>query len=155
MANLRIRPARADEAPALTELCLRSKAHWGYDDDFMRASRPALTIAPEMIAEGRVLVAETSNGVVGVATAALIDASGVYDLGHMFVSPDAIRTGAGRALFEAILALVRDKGGKRLVIVADPNAEEFYRRLGAKRIGDAPSDSIPGRFLPLLEYKIG
>jgi predicted N-acetyltransferase YhbS len=155
MANLRIRPARADEASALTELCMRSKAHWGYDDDFLRASRPALTITPEMIADRRVLVAENSDGVVGVTTTAPIDASGAYDLGHMFVAPDAIRAGAGRALFDAIIALVRDKGGKRLVIVADPNAEEFYRRLGAKRIGDAPSDSIPGRFLPLLEYKIG
>jgi GNAT superfamily N-acetyltransferase len=155
MANLHIRPACTEEALALTDLCLRSKAHWGYDDEFMRASCPALTITAEMIAEGRVLVAETSDGIVGVASTALIGASGVYDLGHMFVSPDAIRTGAGRALFDAVVAHVRERGGKRLVIVADPNAEEFYRRLGAKRIGDAPSESIPGRFLPLLEYKIG
>jgi GNAT superfamily N-acetyltransferase len=155
MANLRIRPARADEASALSELCMSSKAHWGYDTAFMEASRASLTITPEMIAEGRVLVAENGRGVIGVTTTALIDASGAYDLGHMFVSPDAIRTGAGRALFDAILALVRERGGNRLVIVADPNAEDFYRCLGAKRIGDAPSESIPGRFLPLLEYKIG
>ena len=155
MANLRIRAARPDEAPALTELCVRSKALWGYDDDFMRASQDALTITPAMISDGQVLVAENSDRVVGVATATQIDASGAYDLGHMFVAPDAIGTGAGRALFDAMVALVRGKGGKRLVIVADPNAEEFYRRLGAKRIGDAPSESIPGRYLPLLEYRIG
>ena len=37
-----VRPARAGEAASLTALCLRSKAHWGYDAEFMRLS--ALTL---------------------------------------------------------------------------------------------------------------
>jgi len=64
-------------------------------------------------------------------------------------------TGAGRKLFEAIVALITAEGAQKLVILADPHAEEFYLRVGAKRVGDAPSDSIPGRRLPLLEFEIG
>jgi len=52
-----IRPARAGEAEALTALCVRSKAHWGYDAAFMRLCVPALTMSEHGIAEGRVLVA--------------------------------------------------------------------------------------------------
>ena len=43
---LHLRPARPDEADLLTELCLRSKAVWGYDDAFMRACRAELTLSP-------------------------------------------------------------------------------------------------------------
>lgn len=35
VGTLVIRRARADEAGTLSELAFRSKAHWGYDDDFM------------------------------------------------------------------------------------------------------------------------
>ena len=41
---LALRPARPEEAPALTELCLRSKAVWGYDAAFMQACRRELTM---------------------------------------------------------------------------------------------------------------
>jgi hypothetical protein len=36
---MRIRPARPDEATDLSALAMRSKAYWGYDDDFLRACR--------------------------------------------------------------------------------------------------------------------
>ena len=40
------------------------------------------------------------------------------------------------------------RGAGRLTILADPNAAE---RAGAVRIGEAPSDALPGRLLPLYE----
>jgi hypothetical protein len=42
----------------------------------------------------------------------------------------------------------------RLSVLADPNAAGFYRRIGARDIGEAPSDAIAGRMLPLLEFVI-
>jgi hypothetical protein len=39
-----LRPARPEEATLLTGLCLRSKAVWGYSDEFMRACRSKLTL---------------------------------------------------------------------------------------------------------------
>jgi hypothetical protein len=68
----RIRPARVDEAPALTALCRRSKAVWGYDAAFMALAGPALRVTPEAIAAGDVWVAEedgTRAGVVALAPA--------------------------------------------------------------------------------------
>ncbi|MEE8490728.1 MAG: hypothetical protein V3S60_03740 [Acidimicrobiia bacterium] len=34
-----IRPARRDELDLLSDLALRSKGFWGYDDDFLEACR--------------------------------------------------------------------------------------------------------------------
>jgi hypothetical protein len=57
-----IRPARAGEAEALTALCVRSKAHWGYDAAFMRLCVPPLTMSEHSIAEDRVPVASGGVG---------------------------------------------------------------------------------------------
>ncbi len=142
--TFRIRPARPDEAEALSALRKRAKAHWGYDAAFMRQSDASLTIAPAPIESGRVLVAEDgAGGLAGMASLALLH-DDVWDLLHMFVEPAAMGTGAGRALFAAIAAMARGLGGRVLSIQSDPHAEGFYRRLGARRMGEAPSDAIPG-----------
>ena len=108
-----------------------------------------------MIDAGRVLVAESEDGsILGVAAAEKLDGAGRFDLTLMFVEPTAIRTGIGRRLFAAAVRIAAADGGKILSILADPFAEAFYKKLGAVRIGEAPSDAIPGRTLPLLEYRI-
>jgi len=152
MTGFQIRGARADEAQALTALCKRSKAHWGYDAEFMRLSDASLTIAPDLIAKGRVIVAE-DGALLGMASLEPLEA-GVFDLLHMFVDPSAIGRGVGRALFVAIAERARKENGTLLSIMADPNAEAFYLRMGAGRTGDAPSDSVPGRRLPMLEFRL-
>lgn len=155
METIRIRAARAGEADVLTDLCVRSKAHWGYDAEFMKASFDALTITESMIANRLMLVAEDeANGITGVIAAESLGTADAFDLSHLFVSPDALRRGIGEKLFAAMIALLRREKAQRLVILADPNAAAFYERVGAKAIGDAPSDAIPGRRLPLLEFKI-
>jgi GNAT superfamily N-acetyltransferase len=152
---IRIRPARAEEAERLTKLCIRSKAHWGYETEFMRQSANALTVTDAMIAQGRVLVAETQCGrLMGVASLEAMKTEGKFDLSLLFVEPSAIGTGIGRTLFEAAVGLVANDGGTSLSILADPFAAAFYQHLGAVKIGEAPSDAIPGRYLPLLEYTI-
>ena len=51
-------------------------------------------------------------------------------------------------------AEARRRGAERLTILADPNATGFYERDGAVRIGEAPSDAMPGRLLPLYEVRL-
>lgn len=154
MGEIQIRLARMQEAEALSALCRRSKAHWGYDAAFMRASEPSLMVSSDLIAHGRVLVAEGDAGIAGVASIEALERQGDYDLVHLFVEPVRLNRGVGRALFAAAVALARREGASRLVILSDPHAAEFYERLGARRVGDAPSDAIPGRLLPLLQYAL-
>lgn len=148
-----VRPARRGEADSLTALCLRSKAHWGYDADFMRLCVPALTVSEASIAEGRVLVAADASGrTVGTVTVGR-DGDDA-ELALMFVDPDVIGGGAGRLLFEAAAALARRLGYGRMTILADVHAAPFYARMGARFLRNAPSDAIPGRVLPFYEYDL-
>src|SRR4029079_16844328 len=97
-----IRKANQSEAQDLTALCLRSKAHWGYDAEFMRRCVASLTVSEESIAEGRVLVATEAGGrAIGTVTVMPDGESGGQDaeLGLMFVDPSAIGGGRGAAYF--------------------------------------------------------
>jgi predicted N-acetyltransferase YhbS len=75
-------------------------------------------------------------------------------LNKLFIEPRHIRSGVGRALLAHAIAEARRRGAGRLTILADPNAAAFYERAGAVRIGEAPSDAVPGRLLPLYEVRL-
>ncbi len=142
---MEVRPARPSEAEALTELALRSKGHWGHDAAFLERCRPELTVTPADIASGTVLVAEHDGGVAGFAA---VRTEPPAELEMLFVEPAAMGRGVGRALLEA----ARRAAGTDLMIESDPQAEAFYLRHGARRIGRRTSPST-GRELPLLRLR--
>jgi GNAT superfamily N-acetyltransferase len=147
-----IRPARPDEAEALTALARRSKAHWPYDEAMMAVFRRTIAISAGEIAEHLCLVHETGGVVDGVGL--LIRGGAEAELDHLWVDPPAIGTGVGRRLLRALLAAAREHGAGRVVLNADPYAEPFYRRMGAVRIGDHPVAEIPGRVLPRMAFDL-
>jgi GNAT superfamily N-acetyltransferase len=148
-----VRPARAGEGATLSALCVRSKAHWGYDAAFMNMSAASLSVSEDDIAAGRVLVAADDAGrVVGVA-GVVLDGD-TADLDVLFVDPPVIGGGVGRRLFDAAASLARGLGARRMTVLADPNAASFYERMGARFLRDAPSDAIPGRTLPFYEVDL-
>ena len=146
------RSARPEEAAALTELCLCAKAVWGYGEDFIAACRAELTLTPDQIAGSRVRVAEEEGELVGMAE--LHFDRGTAQLDKLYIAPTALRRGAGRALFLWALAEARRAGATEMTIDADPNAADFYRRMGASDDGLVPSGSIPGRRLPRLKLNL-
>lgn len=137
----------------LTALCVRSKAHWGYDAKFMRLSAASLRVSSADIALGRVLVAvDGKDRALGVAS--VIPDGDSADLDLFFVDPPFMGRGVGRTLFKATVRMAQAFGAKTLTILADPNATAFYERMGARFLRNAPSDAIPGRTLPLYEYDL-
>ncbi|WP_051969445.1 GNAT family N-acetyltransferase [Kitasatospora azatica] len=147
-----IRAAQVGEAEILSELAVRSKAHWGYDEAFMAACRDELTVPASKVEELRTVVAERDGRILGFATLEGSPPEGA--LGMLFIEPEVIGQGIGRRLFEQVTASARLLGFDRLTIEADPNAESFYLAMGATRIGATPSGSVPGRTLPLLVTRI-
>ncbi len=146
---MKLRAPELHELPLLSALCLRSKSVWGYDAAFLEACRAELTIHPSELTSTELCVAEHDGALVGVAQVAVAD--DVADLQKMFVEPDTIGVGIGRALFAWALEAARRLGARRLTIDADPGAVGFYRKMGAIDCGSAPSGSIPGRSLPRLQ----
>ena len=117
----RIRLARPEEASGLSELCVRSKAVWGYDQGFMTLARIALEVDPEQIRLGEVWVATVADGsVAGLVALGPSEHPNTLDLDKLFVEPRWIRSGVGRALMTHAIDQARRRGAKRLTILADP-----------------------------------
>jgi len=148
-ASAAIRRARPEEAERLTALVLRSKAHWGYDADFMARCRDELAVTAARIGRELLFVYDAGDGPEGTCELTVDGDEG--EIGLMFVDPASMGKGIGAALWRYVEAEAVRQGVRRLVIDSDPQAEGFYQAMGARTIGTAPSGSIPGRTLPHLE----
>jgi GNAT superfamily N-acetyltransferase len=61
-------------------------------------------------------------------------------LDYLWVEPESMGRGLGRALLSHALETARTHGAARLAIDSDPHAEEFYRRMGARCVGEVRAD---------------
>lgn len=147
-----IRPARGDEADQISALALRSKGYWGYSQEFLDACRDELTYTADVCGSGDVVVAESRGEVVGFFV--LHGTGPVGELDALFVDPSAVGSGLGRRLLTTALEQARDRGYDAVQLAADPGAESFYVHHGARRTGEVPSGSIPGRTLPVMEFRL-
>ncbi|MFS2317158.1 GNAT family N-acetyltransferase [Maricaulis sp. D1M11] len=144
-----LRPARPGEATPLSELCLLSKAYWGYPADFLDACRPYLRVEETDIEQGHTWVAQRPDGAVrGVCQIAPGHPVGNLDL--LFIHPDMMGKGIGRALFWNACDRLRAAGERRVTLLSDPQAESAYLKWGAHRIEMRASDVFPGRLLPWM-----
>jgi GNAT superfamily N-acetyltransferase len=147
-----LRPARPAEAGEISELALRSKAHWGYDPAFLEACRDDLTIDPAWCDGVRLVVAEHGDRLLGYARVAGTAPAG--ELAGLFVDPVAIGTGVGGLLLRHATAIAAGLGLETLSIDSDPYAEPFYLHAGARRVGESTSTVDPARRLPRLELDL-
>ena len=154
-ADLTIRAARVGEAGFLSELALRSKAHWGYDAAFIEACRDELSVDAGRLgdAEYWCRVAEDRGAILGFYSLVRISDEDC-ELEALFVEPSSIGTGVGRSLVQHAIAQARALGAARMIIQGDPNAGDFYVAAGGRQIGSRASGSIAGRFLPLFEIAL-
>lgn len=69
---------------------------------------------------------------------------------HLWILPEYIGQGYGTALLEHALGTILHERHKSVKVIADPNAEPFYRARGFETIGYHPSQ--PGdRQLPIMK----
>ncbi len=118
----------------------------------MNACHEEMTLRPRVLKDTTVVVVECGSRLVGVAQVCVDGLD--CDLLKLFIHPEHIGQGHGAALFRWAVQEGRRLGARRMTIEADPEAEPFYRRMGARTIGQAPSGSIPGRNLPLLDFPL-
>ena len=148
---LTVRAATQSEAAEMSSLAMRSKAHWAYSDEFLEACREELRYSEAQIDSTiyEFWVCENEGKIAGFYALALLNPEEA-ELEALFVEPDMIGVGIGRALIEHAKKKSAELGTKQLIIQSGPNATKFYEAAGGVRTGQRESGSIPGRLLPIF-----
>ena len=149
--NVEIRRADGSDTFELTTIALAAKRHWGYSEEWIRLWADELTVDATYIEENWVFLATDGSRTLGWC--AVSEKLEEYWLDYCWVLPEAAGHGIGRALIHRAFRLAAERQSLKLKVIADPNAEGFYRKLGFRRIGDRPS-TPKGRRLPVLEADV-
>lgn len=146
---IKIRNANPEEADTLTAISHAAKRYWGYPEHWIQHWSPDITITPEYLAHNEVYVVADEGMVAGFY--ALTVAADKVELDHLWIRPEHIGKGLGKDLFVHAMQRAAALGASTVEITADPNAEGFYRKMGAVRVGEVRSelDGEP-RILPQL-----
>lgn len=146
---MQIMRATPDDAARLTEIAFAAKRHWGYPEKWIESWRELLTIQPEFIVRNETYLAINQENAEGFYTLSRKDDR--LELTHLWVSPLSMGQGIGRSSFVHALERAYELGFKWIEIESDPNAEGFYRRMGAGRIGSSIREMFGQcRDLPIL-----
>ena len=92
---MKIVKATESDADTLTRIALAAKGYWGYPERWIERWREALTITPEFVRENEVYVAVSEDE--ATAFYALVGEDHAMVLEHLWVAPESIDSGVGRA----------------------------------------------------------
>ncbi|HVG18646.1 MAG TPA: GNAT family N-acetyltransferase [Blastocatellia bacterium] len=148
-----IRRASGGQSERLTQIAHAAKRHWRYPERWIESWKDVLTITPDYILNNEVYSATDGDDVLGFY--ALIADGDKATLDHLWIDPKNIGAGIGRELFNHAVRRATAMHASVIEIESDPNAEGFYKHMGARRLGETSSelDGQP-RILPLLALEI-
>jgi GNAT superfamily N-acetyltransferase len=150
---MKIEKANSDDYEILTEITKLSKAFWGYSEEQMAQWNDALTITKAYIQTNFTYKLIKENQVIGYYSY-FITESITIKLDNLFVLPTYIGKGFGNYLMDDFLNRIKENRDiKKVILDADPNAENFYKGFGFTTIGKIET-SIENRFLPIMELKL-
>jgi len=157
-----LRKAKGNENKTLTDISFAAKRYWDYPDEYFDVWQDELTVSEAYIEDNVVFVVENES--VSIAYYSIIEVEedffagetkvekGVW-LEHMFVLPQYIGKGIGKAMYAHMQQQCRDNGVVEIRIFSDPNAKGFYERMGARYLGERPS-GIEGRSVSVYAEKL-
>jgi GNAT superfamily N-acetyltransferase len=148
--------AAPELAESLTRIALAAKRYWRYPERWIEIWTPILTFSPEYVAGNPTYVAVEEGSPVGFYALVLSQDGPRAQLDHLWITPEWIGRGLGRALFQHAVATARALGATVIDIEAEPYAEPFYRHMGARRTGERTGQiEDQPRVLPLMELDLG
>jgi GNAT superfamily N-acetyltransferase len=144
---MRIRPATTTEGPALEDLQRRSSDVWAQYREQLAAHPDAIELPQETIDNGWVRVAVGEDGGRVGFSVVIPGEAEVHELDGLFVEPDHMGQGVGRALVEDAAVRASAGGAECIEVTAGP-AQGFYEKVGFRLLGP-----VQTRFGPAVRMR--
>jgi ribosomal protein S18 acetylase RimI-like enzyme len=149
---MNIQKAKIEDHIRLTEITKKSKAYWGYSDEQMEKWNNNLTITIDYIETNSVFNLVHENQIIGYYSYLRLENNQVK-LDNLFILPEYIGKGFGSFLMNDFLERMRNEKYQKIILDSEPNAEQFYQKIGFTKIGEFET-SIKNRFMPIMEMNL-
>jgi ribosomal protein S18 acetylase RimI-like enzyme len=143
MTRVALRDAVLSDLPALSDVFRRSSLSNDGDRPNLLAHPEVLELSDLAVREGRTRAAVADGNIVGFAS--WLEAGDGFEIEDLFVDPQWMRQGIGRALVLDLIAIARGRGIGRAEVTANQHALAFYENVGfvvyredTTRFGPAP-----------------
>jgi ribosomal protein S18 acetylase RimI-like enzyme len=152
MVDHKIELAKKTDHLVLSEIARKSKAKWGYPEEWLDLWNDVLQISADHISRYPTYKLLVNGGIIGFCSLE-IDQSSIEVL-HLWVLPKHGRRGYGSDLLSFCLSHHLTDNIRIVKVESDPNAVPFYEKFGFKTLRQI--DSTPkGRKLPYMEVNAG
>ena len=135
MSEIRIVPAREESLTEVNRLIARSKGHWAWPEGYLEKALPLHEITRAYLQRYRCFEVVTHDDGL-LAFASVVETGSRVLIDNLWVAPERIGRGIGRATCNYIFDLARECGWSRLWVLPDPPAEGFYRKVGFADTGE-------------------
>ena len=142
MRPVTVRSATVDDLPVLRDVYRRASLSNAGDRALLARHPELLELDGTAVRDGRTRVAVVEGRVAGFATLAM--KGDTAELEDLFVDPDRMRAGVGRALIADMVVAARAAGRAAIEVDANPHARAFYDSVGFEALGEVD-----------LEYGVG
>jgi len=149
---MKIEKANRTDANKITALTIRSKDFWNYGAEQIAQWKDDLTITSEYVDKNEVFKLSIEKEIIGFYAFNSENKSTVK-LNFLFIEPKFIGKGYGKILMNDFLVRIKKMEYKKITLDSDPNAVDFYKRIGFRIVGKLKS-SIKDRYLPIMEKEI-
>lgn len=149
MKIVKIVRALPSDHSALTKITMDGKSFWGYSKQQLSTWEKELTISSQYVSENETYQLVLDDEIIGFY-AYLKLSDGHLKLDHLFLLQNFIGKGFGQLLLNDFLKKAQESNTLDIILEADPNAENFYKKFGFITY-DHRETSIKGRFLPLMK----
>jgi len=149
--KITLRDANRQDSIKLSRMAIASKKHWNYPEEWIRLWADELEIKADFIDRNKVIIADHEDVTVGFAALSFTET--FAELEHLWILPKYMKNGIGKLLFKSMIEYCKGKDVNEIRIISDPNALNFYQKLGAQQSGFVKSIPEP-RKLPLLIFKV-
>jgi GNAT superfamily N-acetyltransferase len=128
MTRVLIRDAVPGDMTALSGVYRRASLSNEGDRPNLLAHPETLEFSDLGVREGRTRAAIAAGEIAGFAS--WLGAGDAVEIEDLFVDPDWMRRGIGRALVLDMIAIARGRGIERVEVTANPHAMAFYEKAG-------------------------
>lgn len=144
--------ASVKDAELLASLEFRSESYWGYGSDFMDRFKNIYLITEEFISNNPTYILKDNDIIIGFY--GLLIGKEETSLEYLFIEPEYIGRGYGKALWNHALEECNKLGVREFTIITSPDARGFYLRLGATIYKEVDSLITTGHKTRKLIYRL-